>query len=146
MGDLQARLRRCEAELAKQKGDVDLAAEFAPWRDWWTARIGEYPPEFPPEMPARVKQHFLTLVLMDLSTCPVPLSEVPPHIVAILPADLIDHLKTQFPSDEELAAKSDFEWEEARRQYTAPHYADLSARRQALRALDNQKGTPNDEP
>jgi hypothetical protein len=122
--------------LAKQAGDADLAAEFQPWRDWWTPAIAAYPPPFPENMLDRVKDHFLTFVLMDLSTCPVPPAEIPPHIVALLPDDLLAHLRQQFPTDEELTAIGDYGWAEARGGYTLPHYVELSERRAALRATD----------
>jgi hypothetical protein len=88
----------------------------------------------------------MELVLMDLYTAPRPLSEMPSHIIPLLPDDLIAHLSQQFPTDEELADMGDYQWAELRSKFTLPHFQELSARRQAVRALDNQKGTPNDEP
>jgi len=131
---LKSRLDRIEAELVKRTGDTAMMEEFAPWLTWWTPRIGAFPPPFPPEMPERVRQHFVTLVLMDLTTAGRPLAKIPPHVQAYLPADLVAHLRQQFPTDAELTAVSDEEWTESRRGYTAPHFLELSKRRLALRA------------
>ena len=136
--EIEDRLRRLESQM----GAAAVMAEFGPWRDWWRPQFGEYPPVFPPAMPERVQQHFLTFVLMDLSTGPRPLSEIPEHIRELLPAHLVGHLRRQFPSDAELAATSDATWLEWRNELSLPHFQTLTERRQALRALENQKGNP----
>ena len=130
---LQDRLRRLES----QTGDINPAEDLGPWSAWWTPTINGFPPPFPADMPARVRQLVAVLVLMNVITAVWPLAAIPPHIKELLPADVVGHLRQQHPSDEELSAKSDLEWASAANAFSAPHYADLSARRQALK---NQRG------
>jgi len=70
-------------------GVTETVVDFKPWQDWWDSAINEFPPEFPPEMPTCIREHFFTLVMMDLYTAARPLDEIPEHIRTLLPADFV---------------------------------------------------------